>query len=497
MVLDDLDLAGKLNPTERTRQNYDLNNISPDDAKYAKESRKLQQYLSAAGEWKGYARVQRVLLETRVEFGQAEPRHLAELDAAILRMDPLNVALLEGHPDINHDILALLEELGRYVSPETKSLLHPGTTSYDIIDTTRAYLFQGAWEDVIRPVIVEGIDKLLDMSDEYLTEDEIALENEERMPYLQVGRTHLQKTSPVPFGVTIAGYGLRLARRLELCDQYFDNLKGTISGIVGSGGSIDVVIGEGKSWKFEEVVLRKLGLEPDTTATQVVQKEALADVGHGLTTLTAVLRDFARDIRRLYSSDIGEVTSLDAAKRLGGSSADAGKNNPIQWENMAGKAVIVKSGMDVLYELITTDFQRDLESSVQARYQPQGMMVQTFESFSRFHKALDKLYVITDKMAENLQPVRDKPTEAMVAILRGANWVHPEHGVGHDFVKAMAKKKGRKLLEVCLEDPHFKTLYDSLETKKQKILQGNLELYAAPALQRARENIEEARELIG
>jgi len=66
-----------------------------------------------------------------------------------------------------------------------------------------------------------------------------------------------------------------------------------------------------------------------------IQKEDLADAGHALVTLMHVIGDFANDIRILYSSDIGEVTSRDNAERLGGSSADAGKNNPINYENIS------------------------------------------------------------------------------------------------------------------------------------------------------------------
>lgn len=73
-----------------------------------------------------------------------------------------------------------------------------------------------------------------------------------------------------------------------------------------------------------------------------------------------VLANFANDMRILYSSEIQEVTSMDAAKRMGGSSADAGKNNPINWENIAGKFAIVESGMRILYEMMRTDMQRDL-----------------------------------------------------------------------------------------------------------------------------------------
>ena len=97
---------------------------------------------------------------------------------------------------------------------------------------------------------------------------------------MQLGRTHLQDTSPVLFGSMIAGYAARIADRLEKCDNSFGDLRGKVSGIVGTGASVDMVIGEGKSIEFERSVLDKLGLKPDYTSTQVVQKERLVDVGH-------------------------------------------------------------------------------------------------------------------------------------------------------------------------------------------------------------------------
>jgi hypothetical protein len=44
--------------------------------------------------------------------------------------------------------------------------------------------------------------------------------------------------------------------------------------------------------------------------------------------------------------------------------------------------------MRVLYEMIDTDLQRDLSSSVQARYQPNLMITEVFESLSRANRAL-------------------------------------------------------------------------------------------------------------
>jgi len=477
----ELDLVSKLSPEERQRKEFAMKAISPDDGKYAKASQNLVSRLSAEAEWMACVEVQKALLETRVEFGQAEKKYLDEVTAAVEKVSPLNMALLEAEVT-RHDQLAVLEELGRYISPEAKALLHPGTTSYDILDTARSKLFKSAWEEVIRPEIAASIEKLCELA-------------EKSMDILQVGRTHLQNTSPVLFGGVLAGYAARLADRVERCDSYFNDLRGKVSGIVGTGASVEVVIGQGKSMEFEIAVLEKLGLKPDCTATQIVQKERIADVGHGLTTLMHVLADFANDMRMLYSSAINEVTSRDNAARLGGSSADAMKNNPIEYENMAGKVTVVESGMRVLYEQIHSDLQRDLRGSVMARYQPQAMMVETYEAFCRLNKALAQLSVNEDKMAENLQPIRDNPSEAMVAILRGEKWVHSKYGVGHDFVKEMgkkAKKEGRNLMDVCMEDPEFKKLVKSIDLWKVEILTGELENYTGSALERAKENIDYA-----
>lgn len=461
-----------------------LKNINPDDAKYASSSEKLSPYFSAEGEWNCFAKVQLVLLETRAEFGKAEQKHVEELRNAIEKYVPLNAARFEDK--LNHDQLAVLEELGQYVSQETKALLHPGTTSYDIVDTSRSYLLQHAWTEVVRPKISEVIIKLCDLADTY-------------SDVIQKGRTHLQDTSSVSFGGQMAIYAARLADSMRKCDYSINDLRGKISGIVGTGASIDAVIGEGLSIRFEEAVLSKLGLKPDYTATQIVQKERLCDVGNGIARTMNILADFANDMRILYQSAIKEVCSRDASRRLGGSSADASKDNPINWENIAGKAVVVQAGMYVLHELIKTDLQRDLRGSVQARYEPQLMITRTYESFERASKALDKLSVNKDMMDLNLQAVRDFPSEAMVAILRGQGYIHPQYGVGHDAVKKFsqaARGNGQKLIDVARQDVHFAEFFETLDFKYKRILEGKLELYLGSAHERLNKNVEYAKAIV-
>ncbi|MGV8150861.1 MAG: lyase family protein [Candidatus Woesearchaeota archaeon] len=494
-----LNLVSKLSEEDKSDLKLRLRNISPDDGKYFKSANPLRNYLTPEAEWNACILVQKTLLETRIQFdhicdstrgnSKSTINHLLEFEEAEKKIDILNISLLEDHPSIRHDQLSVLHEIGRNSSEDLESLLHPGTTSYDILDTARSYLFKKAWKEVIRPEIVSTITALAGLS-------------ERSKEILQVGRTHLQNTSPVTVGLDFSRYSARLSNRVNLLDNYFDDLRGKISGIVGTGASIDMVIGEGTSILFEKRVLEKLEkvggikLKPDYTATQVVQKERLADVGHGLTTLMYVLADFAEDVRKYYSSAIGEMTSRDNAERLGGSSADAMKNNPIDYENISGKAAIVESGMRILYEMIETDFHRDLRSSVQARYQPQSMMTQVYESILRLNKALKQLSLNEDKIAENLAPIRDNPSEALVAILRGEAWKHPVYGVGHDFVKEMgkrAKKQKKNLLEVCFMDDKFAELYANLSENKQKILSGELEKYLGSTQQRIEINLNDSK----
>jgi len=477
-----LDLLSKLTPEEIVLDNFRLRSVCPDDSKYGEATDKLRDFLSAEAEWKECARIQYILLETRAEYGQATPEQVEEVRQSLDKINPLNMSLLEKKVT-KHDQLAVIEEIGRYVSPETKALLHPGTTSYDILDTTRAHLMQRAWNEVIRPEIRNAIESLCNLS-------------ENTIDVLQVGRTHLQDTSPVLFGGVLASYASRLADRVYKNDLYFNDLRGKISGIVGTGASIDMVIGENKSLEFEKKVLKKLELKPDYTATQVTQKERLSDVSHGIVSLMNVLGDFANDMRMLYASSIQEVTDIESATNLGGSSADSGKNNPINWENICGKVPVVEGGMRISYAMISSDFQRDLRSSIQARYQPGMMMVETYESFVRANKGLKTLSINEDKLKANLKNIRDNPTEAMVAILRGEGWVHSEYGVGHEFVKIMAreaKKRKTNLLQICQEDKEFSELYKKLPILKQEILQGELEKYTGSAKERARMNIVYAR----
>ncbi|MFA5744065.1 MAG: lyase family protein [Candidatus Nanoarchaeia archaeon] len=456
--------------------------------------------LTFGAEWEACALVQYYLIETRhemeQEFKAKNPEYIPktslenvlEVKKSLDSIMPVRISVIEDEITL-HDQLAVIEEIGYYVSEKTKALLHPGTTSYDILDTARAYLFKNAWK-TIREEAVNTVKNLCTLAENS--------KNEKGEYLLQVGRTHLQHTSPILLGSFFANYALRIAERVKLCDQYFSKLKGKISGIVGTGAGIEEIIGSGRGLEFESRVLKKMGLVPDSCAFQVTSKEVIADIGHGLSSLSVVMGNFADDVRILYGSDIKELISSASARRLGGSSADAAKDNPINYENVAGVVSLIKSNMSVLYDLIHSNLQRDLRGSVQARYVPQGPMTLIYESLKRLNgkRVLPNLAFHVDNLEKNLKGIREFPSEAMTAILRGEGWSHSTLGVGHDFVKKMsiiAKQEKKELFSVCLNDNEFAKLYSELNDFKKLILNGKLENYLGFSQTRLIENINLAR----
>lgn len=161
---------------ERARKDYSAGKISPDEffgtsgsvmeriqravgelkyecfcpIDYKYYHPELVPYISAAGEVRGCAKVHVALMRGLEHFGLATPQNVAEAQEALDRISPANVFHLESEVT-KHDQLALIKEMEQYVSASTGVRMHPGTTSYDILDTARAMLYRDCMRDVFLP----------------------------------------------------------------------------------------------------------------------------------------------------------------------------------------------------------------------------------------------------------------------------------------------------------------------------------------------------------
>lgn len=426
------------------------NMISPLDYKY--HDAKLAEYISGGAIWKACALVQFALMRGREHFSQATEKNVAEMQEAYERFRPWSADEIEGK--IHHDQLAVLAELKGYVSQDTFDKMHPGTTSYDILDTARNYQLKKVAHEVVIPKALSLLKTLVDLAEEY--KDQV-----------QVGRTHLQWTSPITFGYSIAIYADRLAGRIDKLREAADDLQGKISGIVGTHASVGTVIGLENAREFERYVLEDLlNLKVCKHSTQVVSKEELADYANAFVTMEGVLADMSNTMRHLQASEIGEVSGRDTKERLGGSSADPSKNNPIQFENVAGVWEQVIAGMNVIYHMQVSDFQRDLRGSVQARYEPQTIVAIVYDSLKRMDKQMKDIAVDKSAMMRNLASANQFPAEAMNAILKAHNFEN-----AHESVKGWAraaKKENKNLLQVAMGDDNFARFYATVLSDQER-----------------------------
>ena len=395
-------------------------NFCPLDYKY--HSPELVPYISAEGEVRHCAKVQAALMEGMRKFGLAEERNVKEIRAAVPLISAADVYSLEANVT-KHDQIAILVALAEYVSKDTANLMHPGTTSYDILDTARAKAYKDCMNEVFMPQAKEFLKSLVNLAEEYADQ-------------VQIGRTHDQWTSPVTFGFAVINYAKRVGDRISRIQEAADSLQGKISGIVGTHASLETVVGKGQARDFESYVLGLLGLKPCEASTQITNKEQIIDLAHYVTTLDGVLADLSNSMRSLQRSEINEVTQSDTAKRLGGSSAEPSKNNPITFENANGLWEDVIGGMMTMYHLQVSDHQRDLRGSVQNRFEPTHIVCSTYSTLKKLTKVMNNLMVIPENMERSLKAANKYSiAEALNATLKRHRFPN-----AHETVKELAKK---------------------------------------------------------
>ncbi len=382
--------------------------ICPYDAKYRDEE--INDCLSMEAEVKYCGKVHEAVLAGLHRFGregmQPSLEALDDLSQAIKKLGAAYVVYLEDAVT-KHDQQAIIGAITENLSdPRNSRYIHPGLTSYDILDSARSLAFRDAVAGVLLPRSKRLLMEILDSAERWAG-------------LVQVGRTHGQWTSPVTVGYVLAGYGQRLADRIRELDRAKDKLQGKLDGIVGTGAQPALFVREGEFENYRSYVLNNiLGLKVCRTPTQIVPKEPLSDLGHCCATMDLVLADAANSLRQLKRPEIREFLGVDTQGRLGGSSTDAGKDNPITEENISGLCEDIVAGMLTLYRMPVSEHQRDLRGSVQSRFEPQHMMAGLAKSLKDMTRVMANLAAVPQYLEKNLGLASMYSSEAMNVILK-------------------------------------------------------------------------------
>ncbi len=336
-----------------------------------------------AGIWSAEHRYQ-LMLEVEVLVCEALarrgtiPEEAAEAIRRKARIDPKRVEEIEA--EVHHDVIAFVTAAAESVGPEGR-FLHYGMTSSDVLDTAFALQLTEAAD-----LLDEGLRGLLDA---------IAAQARKHRGTRMIGRTHGIHAEPITFGLKMAGWYAELARgRARLAAARREVAVGKLSGAVGTYAT--------NGPDIEAEVLGRLGLRPETVATQVVARDRHAVYFSTLAVIAGALERFATEIRHLQRTELLEALE-PFGKGQKGSSAMPHKRNPILSENVCGLARLVRSYSLAALENIALWHERDIShSSVERVIAPDATVALDF-MIARMTRILEGLEVRPDAMQRNLE----------------------------------------------------------------------------------------------
>src|SRR5512135_1847233 len=280
---------------------------------------------------------------------------------------------------VRHDVIAFLTSVAEKVGPESR-YIHKGLTSSDIVDTALSLLMKEAAAIIIKDL--RGL---------------IAVLREQAFRYKDtpcIGRSHGVHAEPMTFGLKFALWYEEAKRNLDRMQRARRAVSiGKFSGAVGTFSNIPVAI--------EEKVCKRLGLQPEPIATQVVQRDRHAEYLSTLAIIAASIEKIAVEIRHLQRTEVLEAEE-PFSKGQKGSSAMPHKRNPVGCENLSGLARIVRANSIAALEDVALWHERDIShSSVERVIIPDSTVLVDY-MLNRLTGILSGLQVYPEKMKENM-----------------------------------------------------------------------------------------------
>ncbi|MDN5344385.1 MAG: adenylosuccinate lyase [Clostridia bacterium] len=315
--------------------------------------------------------------EAWAELGRIPPAALEEIRAKagfdVDRIDAIEATT-------RHDVLAFLTAVAEKVGDASK-YIHLGMTSSDVLDTALAVQMRDAADLLLQ--------RLRDLR------TELVQKARQHKYTLMIGRTHGVHAEPTTFGLKMALWVLEVDRNLTRLEQAREMISvGKISGAVGTFANVNP--------RVEEHVCRRLGLQPATVSTQIIQRDRHAQYLTTLAVIGSSLEKMATEIRNLQRTDILEVEE-PFAKGQKGSSAMPHKRNPIMCERVAGLARVLRGNALAALENVALWHERDLtHSSVERVIIPDSTILLDY-MLAKFTAIIAGLNVYPENMRRNLE----------------------------------------------------------------------------------------------
>ncbi|MFA6030204.1 MAG: adenylosuccinate lyase [Elusimicrobiota bacterium] len=341
--------------------------------------------------WTPEARLRRMMdVETALLEALAPEKRIPAAQLRVLRRAlerPLEAEVLRRERRSAHDVVAMIETVSarlRGRAPAVARYLHYGLTSSDVLDTALALQLQDSAD-----LLLEGLERC--------RRAVAKLARRHRRTWM-AGRTHGVHAEPITFGFKLAGWHAELRRCVERLRAARRAVSyGKLSGAVGMYTQLPP--------SLEARVCRRLGLLPETAATQVVPRDRHAEFSHALVLAGCALERFAVEVRHLQRTEV-----LEAEEPFGrgqkGSSAMPHKRNPVLSENICGCARLLRGYHASILEDCALWHERDIShSSVERVALVDALLLLDF-MLHRFARVLEGLVVHPERMRANLESSR-------------------------------------------------------------------------------------------
>ncbi|MCS6781622.1 MAG: adenylosuccinate lyase [Gloeomargarita sp. SKYBB_i_bin120] len=380
-----------------------------------------------------WLQVELAVCEAQTTLGRIPPEVMDHIRAHA-RFDPARIREIEQ--TVRHDVIAFLTNLNEYLG-DAGRYVHLGLTSSDVLDTGLALQLVASLE-----VLLTQLEQLIQA---------VRTQAQHHRYTVMVGRSHGIHAEPITFGFKLAGWLAELLRHRERLTRLRSQVAvGKISGAVGTYAHLDPQV--------EVLACQRLGLTPDTAATQVISRDRHAEYLQVLALVGASIERFAVEIRHLQRTEVLEVEEYFAPGQKG-SSAMPHKRNPVRSERLTGLARLLRGYATAGLENVALWHERDISHSAVERVALADASIVLHFMLVELTDLVQTLQVYPDNMRRNLyrfggvifsQPV-------MLALV--------DKGMTREEAYALVQRLAHHAWN--REDGNFRALVEQDETVKQ------------------------------
>lgn len=403
-------------------------------------------------------RVQKMLdVEAALAWAHAEvgdiPRKDAERIVAAASLKHVKLSRVkEIEREITHDIASLVRALAEVCGP-SGAYVHLGATSSDIVDTANALQLKDA---------LNLIEKKLDDLEKILMEKSLQYKNS-----MIMGRTHGQHALPTTLGFKFAVWAREVSRHIQRLRQCRERVVvGKMSGAVGTQAGLG-----SNAMKIQELVMKRLEIEPADISTQIVQRDRHGELVCLLALISSSLENFATEIRELQRPEIGELFERFEVEKQVGSSTMPQKQNPETCEKICGLARIVRGLVIPTLENVTTWHERDLTQSSAERFIIPEACILVDHMLFLINKIVANLRVDEQQMLKNIELSRGRTMSESVMMALAKKGMNRQEA--HELLRKLTIKCGA-------EKKHFRETLIENKTIREKMSEKEIDAALNP-----------------